>query len=271
MGTLVDRALRIAVASAAAPGAVRFTERQLYYELCRVLGPWHRAPRRPAFTVAPTVRYPDFRAALCRLGDVPGLLPAAAPPVPGAGRHTPEPDLFDYGLPRLLVCESHDIARMLRANGLPMESACPMFSAAELPLAPGVVEMLARAEGATVYLLHDASPWGLTFPQRLPGLTGLPDGTRVVPLGLRPRQAGSLHLTHGRATTRTVAPPSPTLRLAHAEQRWLERDRFAEVAAVRPASLLRTVHRLVRDVRTRRRPGGVRRARETGFLSWPTR
>lgn len=243
-----DRLLRVAAARAAAPNGLLFTERQLYYELCRTVLPAHRLPRRPGFTVPPVVPYRVFRAALDRIGEVPGLLdpPPARPAVVGA--HTPEPDLFDYGLPRLLVCRSTAVAAMLRANGIPMESACPVVSATELPLAPGITAMLARAHG-TVYVLHDAAPAELAFPDRLPTLTDIPEGVDIVPIGLRPPQTTPLHLTHIRTTGR---------------------GRAVEVESVNPAVLLRSVHRLVRDVP---RPAGtsidIRRARRTGFLTWP--
>ncbi|HEV7652892.1 MAG TPA: hypothetical protein VGP26_32450 [Actinophytocola sp.] len=259
-GPVVRRALRVAAVRAGEPGGLRFTERQLYYAVCRVLRPWHLLPRRPGFTVAPPLSYRDFRAALDRHGPVPGLL-APEPPRAGVARHTAEPDLFDYGLPRLLVSEPAGIAHMLRANDLPMESACPVFDAAELPLDPRLGEMLVRGEG-TIYLLHDASAHGMTFPARLPGLTDVPAGVRVVALGLRPRQAAPLHLTHGRGPARPAAHGP-----RDAEARWLARGRFTEVAAVAPAALLRTVHRLVREVRPVRPQWSI--PREVGFLTWP--
>jgi hypothetical protein len=234
-----------------------------------VLAPFHRLPRRPPFTVAPPLSYSDFRAALARHGSVPGML---GRPVPagGVGRHTAEPDLFDYGLPRLLVCEAAGIAGMLRANGLPMESACPVYDAAELPLDPRVGAMLTRG-GGTIYLLHDASARGLSFPARLPDLTEVPPGVRVVALGLRPRQAGPLHLTHGRPVRRGPAGNGPAVAVSGWELGWLARGRFVEVAAVSPAALLRTVHRLVREVRQGRPALGTRwtTRREAGFLTWP--
>ncbi|MCI3223309.1 hypothetical protein [Streptomyces sp. NP-1717] len=292
---ILDRVLRTAAEKAAEPGQLRFTERQLYYEVCRVLMPWHRAPRRAQFTSAPALTYDAYLAALRRRGpgSVNGLLPPVVPkPRQAAGRHTPEPDLFDYGLPRLLVCESDDIAAMLRANGVPMESACPVYGAGELPLEEGVLRMLSLAERATVYLLHDASARGLTFPARFARSVDVPDGVRVVPLGLRPRQAGALHLVHGRGPAYAAVPaafhtagsgtgrgpgagqgPGQGLafELGRRERDWLRRGRFVEVAAVNPASLLRTVHRLVREVRTpRSQLTELRQVRRAGFLSWPT-
>jgi hypothetical protein len=268
-GPLLRRALRAAAVGAGEPGGLAFTERQLYYALCRVLRPWHRLPRRPAFTVAPPLSYRDFRAALAAHGPVPGLL-APAPPGRGVGRHTTEPDLYDYGLPRLLVCEPAGIAHMLRANDVPMESACPVFDVAELPLDARLGEMLVRGEG-TIYLLHDASAHGMTFPARLPGLTDVPNGVRVVALGLRPRQAAPLHLVHGRGPVSLPGSPPgspPEVAVSGVEDSWLARGRFTEVAAVAPAALLRTVHRLVREVRPVRPQWSIPRG--VGFLTWPS-
>ncbi len=280
---MLDRLLRIAADRAGAPSGIRFTERQLYYELCRTVSPLHRMPSRLPGTLPAPVSYPAFEAALRRCGELPGLLTLTPPRIRPAGRHTPEPDLFDYGLPRLLVCESEAVAQMLRANGLPMESACPVLSASELPLDPGITRMLTRTGRSAVYLLHDASTEGLTFPARLRELTDIPPGIRVVPLGLRPRQVRALHLTHQRsvAPTATAAQhisPERTLehgiveggRVDSSEAVWLHRGRVVELEAVRPAALLRTVHRLVREVPpTRSAVAELRRVRTAGFLTWP--
>ncbi|MET8798871.1 hypothetical protein ABZV91_20980 [Nocardia sp. NPDC004568] len=313
---VLDRLLPIAAAGAAAPSGLRFTERQLYYELCRLLAPMPRLPRRIAFTVPAPLSFAAFHTALTRHGGVPGLLaPAPARTVP-PGAHTPEPDLFDYGLPRLLLCESHSVAQMLRANGLPMESATPVLSAAELPLDSGVAAMLARG-GGCVHVLHQAGAAGLAFPARAGELAGIPAGVRVVPLGLRPRQAMGLHLFHldgppvdpggppgvpsapdapgpvfdGRGSvprgSGAVGPPEvagggPLPAADHPggepgpgflderEQAWLRRGRIVELEAVHPAVLLRSVHRLVRGVRTPPPPSTrLRHARRSGFLTWP--
>ncbi|WP_083884075.1 hypothetical protein [Nocardia higoensis] len=312
---ILDRSLSRAVVTATAPSGIRITEGQLYYELCRLLAPTHRLPRRLSRTTPAPLRYSTFRAALDRHGPIPEVLAPIEPRPADIGRHTGEPDLFDYGLPRLLICTSHAIAHMLRANGLPMESACPVLSAAELPLHPGLAAMLERVCG-TVYLLHESSAYGLGFAARIRELTALPQNVRIVPIGLRPRQARALHLFHtdapptseavpiaGDSTlpsgdprietgpypeTVTPAPGGPAIAapepagatslsetpsvpaLDAAERRWLARGHTVELEAVRPAALLRTVHRLVRGVRTTREPLlDLRRARTAGFLTWP--
>ncbi|WP_066948935.1 hypothetical protein [Streptomyces lushanensis] len=298
---LLDRALATAVVRAGAPARVRFTERQLYYEMCRVLRPLHTVPRRIPLTPAPPVRYERFEEALRRYGEVPGLLdpvPAGPPPGspsgssagsspgpaagPSAVRRTPEePDLYDYGLPRLLICQSRSVARMLLANDIHLEGACPVLAADGLPLDPRLVAGLGRVDGATVHVLHDASTAGIALTARVragvTGVTGV-DGVRVASMGLVPRHAASLHLVspHGPApgpgpaqTDDGQALPSA---LGPRERDWLAGGRFAEVESVPPARLLRTVLRVVRGPRMPSHSlwTGLRELRTAGFMTWPT-
>ncbi|MFD7314715.1 hypothetical protein [Streptomyces sp. NPDC059883] len=274
---LLDRALATAVARAGAPGRIRFTERQLYYELCRVLRPSHAVPRRLPLTPAPPVRYERFEEALRRHGAVPGLLapvPASAdaprdPSGPSAPSAPSEPDLYDYGLPRLLVCQSRQVARMLLANDVHLEAACPVFAADDLPLDPRLVTGLGRVDGATVHVLHDASVDGIALAARVRDAV---PGVRVSSMGLVPRHATALHLISPRGPAPGSGPPALPAALEPRERDWLAEGRYAEVESVAPARLLRTVLRLVRGPRT---PGhsvwtGLRELRTAGFMTWPT-
>ncbi|WP_395358699.1 hypothetical protein ACHGLA_02315 [Streptomyces sp. YH02] len=283
---VVDRAITAAAARAAAPGGLRFTERQLYYETCRVLSPGSAFLRgRVPGTPAPALRLPAFTRALEERGreTVPGLLP----PLPGpAARVEPsrssestestessEPDLYDYGLPRLLFCQDRSIAGMLLANHVHLEAACPVFAATDaLPLHPRLLASLRRAEDATVYVLHDASTAGVAFPARVRAGLGPVPGVRVVSLGLVPRHAAALRLPAGRgpaAGPADLATLPAALRAREAD--WLADGRFAEVAAVPPDRLVRTVLRLTRGPRPPRDSlwSGLRGLRGTGFMTWP--
>ncbi|MCB5181665.1 hypothetical protein [Streptomyces antimicrobicus] len=289
---LLDRALTAAAARAAAPGGLRFTERQLYYETRRVLSP------------AVPLRLAAFTRALDARGreNVPGLLPPArplsptptptpapmptsttapAPPPsaeadPGAGPGAgPEPDLYDYGVPRVLLCQDRDTAAMLLANHVHLEAACPVLAAPDaLPLDPRLLAALGRTPDATVHVLHDASPAGVLLPARvraaLPG--DGPARVRVSSLGLVPRHAAALGLPSGRGPAPAAgAEAGWPAGLLPREVAWLARGRFAELAAVSPARLLRTVLRQTRGgrpVRGALRPG-LREMRDSGFLTWP--
>ncbi|MFJ6087099.1 hypothetical protein ACIQI8_37515 [Streptomyces sp. NPDC092369] len=326
---LLERAIALAAQRAAAPGNLRFTERQLYYETCRVLRPTPAPVRRIPHSPAPPLRLSRFTEVLHGAewaAGLPGLLPAPMSGVPTIGGPAREPDLYDYALPRLLICQDRAIAQMLLANHVHLEAACPILSAEDdLPLDPRLVTALERAEGATVHVLHDASPAGIALPGRVreesgqvasrargrsgPGLAPVGDGpgpefapvraelggvpagvpqdlgaasarvseglaalpVRVVSLGLVPRHARTLGLVAGRRP-RPVPPLGPLPPgLRPAEVDWLSAGRFAEVAAVPPAKLLRAVLRLTRGPRPARHSvwGELRGLRTAGFMTWP--
>ncbi|MEV6421931.1 hypothetical protein [Streptomyces sp. NPDC051662] len=281
---LLDRALATAVGRAGAPGRIRFTERQLYYEMCRVLRPPRMVPRRLPLTPAPPVRYERFEEALRRRGPVPGLL-TSAPATASASARVPrepsgtpepaeisepsEPDLYDYGLPRLLVCQSRQVARMLLANDVHLEAACPVFAADDLPLDPRLVAGLGRVDGATAHVLHDASVDGIALTARVRDAV---PGARVSSMGLVPRHATALHLISPRGPAPGPGPLPLPAGLEARERDWLTEGRFAEVESVPPARLLRTVLRLVRGPRTPSHSvrAGLRELRTAGFMTWPT-
>ncbi|MFF4764019.1 hypothetical protein [Streptomyces sp. NPDC001292] len=266
---LLERAITAAARSAASPGNIRFTERQLYYETCRVLRPTPAPVRRIPHSPAPPLRLSRFTEAL-RGREPAGLLPlpAATPTIGGPSR---EPDLYTYGLPRLLICQDRSIARMLLANHVHLEAACPVLSAEDdLPLDTRLVEALERTEGATVHVLHDASPAGIALPARVREALG-PVPVRVASLGLVPRHAEALRLVSGRRPG-PVPPLGPMPSgLRPSEVDWLAEGRFAEVAAVPPARLLRAVLRLTRGPRPARRSAwsDLCDLRTAGFMTWP--
>jgi hypothetical protein len=267
---LLERAITVAARRAAAPGNLRFTERQLYYETCRVLRPTPAPVRRIPYSPAPPLRLSRFTEAL-RGREPAGLLPApaAAPTIGGPAR---ELDVYAYGLPRMLVCQDRSIAGMLLANQVHLEAACPVLSAEDdLPLDPRLTEALERAEGATVHVLHDASPAGIALPARVREGLGPAPGVRVASLGLVPRHAAQLRLVSGRRPG-PLAPLGPLPRgLRPTELDWLADGRFAEVAAVPPARLVRAVLRLTRGPRPPRHSvwSDLRDLRTAGFMSWP--
>ncbi|MFB7325018.1 hypothetical protein [Streptomyces sp. NPDC056190] len=269
VGLLLERAITTAAQRAAAPGNIRFTERQLYYATCRVLCPAPAPVRRIPHSPAPPLRLSRFTEVL-RGREPAGLLPAptVAPTIGGPSR---EPDLYVYGLPRLLICQDRSIARMLLANHVHLEAACPVLSAEDdLPLDTRLVEALERTEGATVHVLHDASPAGIALPARVRQELG-PVPVRVASLGLVPRHAQALRLVSGRRPG-PLSPLGPMPSgLRPSEVDWLAEGRFAEVAAVPPARLLRAVLRLTRGPRSAHRSvwSDLRDLRTAGFMTWP--
>ena len=116
-----------------------------------------------------------------------------------------------------------------------------------------------------MYVLHAAGPSGYAAVEHVRRWAG---ELRVQPLGLRPVHAAALHLTAGPREARTDL--DAPVGLEPWEVRRLRAGRSVEVAAVNPARLLRTVHRLVRgQTRTRRRSARLRQLQAAGFMTWP--
>ncbi len=294
-------------------GRLHYTERQLYYELCRTVRPvpglstplalrafalgllpsllFLRQPQRAAglamadLLVVATLRlmhawpatrpvplpYEAFLATLAtyraRCGEPPGLLPPAgllhlAPP--GS-----EPDLLDYGLERVLICQHDDLAHMLLANRFPMEVKCAVLSLSS-GLPDPIRAMLARTPGATVSLLHDASMEGLGLVDSLRDALEIPAAVRVAAIGLRPAHAMQLRLFARRA-----APPPDTgadwpAYLSPQEKLWLGQGWQAELAAIHPLRLLLKLRRILTgNLPPPWRLFDLRRDREIGFMTWP--
>ncbi|WP_035859139.1 hypothetical protein, partial [Kitasatospora cheerisanensis] len=239
---------------------------QLYYETDRTLFPLHRGPHRLRYTTRPLLSAERFAASLARQPRLP-VLPGLVEPRPH--RPGPEGDLYDYAFPRLLVCQDPAIAAMLLANRLHLEGGCPILTAGRLPLEARLVAALERAGDAVVHVLHDASPAGLDLFGRVREHAG--PRLRVRTMGLLPRHAAALHLAALAGQPPCEAAELPA-ELPAAERAWLASGRVAELAAVRPARLLRTVLRTVRGggFAPPARPAAPTRARDTGFLTWPT-
>lgn len=244
-----------AAARAAHPGGVRFTERQLYYEVCRQLRPAPLAEGFPRTAPAP-ISFEAFRRALDAAGRPAGLVGETAPePLPLEGR---EPDLAAYGLPRMLVCQDPGLARMLVANGFHMELSCAVVAAWPPPAPFGA--MLERARHPRVFALHDASAAGLAWMESLRLRVSAP----LREIGLTPSHAMRLKLIAHRGPRRQL-DPSP--HLSTVERAWLADGWSAEAAALPPARLLRALRRIMLEIVPRSQPTPPHR--DVGFLTMP--
>ena len=314
----LDAALPPSIARAAAPWNTYYTERQLFYEVCRTLRPMPgllapqsalsagvglapallacRAPRRAwrlatadALVVGalwgirnwPYVRslpcrYEDVTAALARYrarhGEPDGLLPPA-PPLPLARYyHNLEYDLADYGVARVLVCQSPAIAHMLLANRFFMDMKCAILALPNAtPLPDNIAAMLARSPDAQVFVLHDASAEGLALADPIGPQLAAPAGVPVRSIGLRPTHARRLHLF----ATRMPATPDSNApwyrRLSPHERAWVQQGLWAEVAAISPPDFLLKLRRIISG--NILRPGNLLNLvhkRHSGFMTWPT-
>jgi len=231
-------------------GRIFYTRRQLYYEFCRVVRErFLPSPPLPRVRSArPLVSIERFDLALNRHTALHGT-PEGLLETPGTmhlsidGR---EPDLADYGLPRLMICEDREIAGMLIANGIHIELSCAVLGLRDsVPLPDFLCAMLARADQPQVYFLHNADPGSLSLVRVLPRRLGLPRGITLSSIGLRPAHAIRMRLaaTRHKSTWALHAMALPDL--TDREEAWLRSGWRVEVAAVRPIDILRMVRNAV--------------------------
>ena len=279
-----EKALQISISNLQGIGRFYFTPKQLFYEFCRqirsplgmetgtvavlfglslvpamlmrknslsllagsglVLGGL-AAFRNLPHTLSPPVSWENFAkllAAYLRNSEIEGLLK-----IEQAVRFTDKfpGDLTLYGLPRVLVCESDEIAQVLRANQFHLQTPCAVLSLSEAePLNEPVKKMLARAEQPEVFFLHDASLWAFSLLRTLRKRLELPEEIPLRPLGLRPVHARRLHLFEAEKLLLPV-DLSGFDNLSESEKEWLGHGNRAEVAAVPPVRLMRVLRRLI--------------------------
>lgn len=170
---------------------------------------------------------------------LPSPVPRPAPTPRGA-----EPDLTAYSFDRALVVDKADTAAMLVANNFHFENNCAILSADGYPydVAATVMTMLRRNPELKVFALHDASAEGCALPLRLREERWFPEANiRVIELGLLPRHAQKMAML---TLAGAAAVVLPALRgpLTAEEIAWLEKGESAELAAMRPARLMRATY-----------------------------
>jgi hypothetical protein len=148
-----------------------------------------------------------------------------------------------YGFDRALVTDRAETAAMLVANNFHFENNCAVLSADGYPydVAPTVLSMLRRNPQLQVFAIHDASVEGCALSELLRGPAWFPDPSiQVTDLGLRPRHAQQLGLVLMRERQRTV-PEAVQHLLTPDDVQWLTTGNVAELAALRPARLMRAI------------------------------
>jgi hypothetical protein len=161
----------------------------------------------------------------------------------------------------------------LIANNFHFENNCAILSVNGYPqdIAETVLTMLRRNPGLRLFALHDASWEGCRLPLLLRGERWFPDtAVQIVDLGLRPRHVSMMKLItlKGQPQRGEAALPTP---LTPEEQSWLEAGNTAEVAALRPARLMRSVYQGFARARQLDSEGGsdASGAGDTGFIWIP--
>jgi hypothetical protein len=294
-----DEWFKNAIDGVSGDGTVRFTTRQLWYEINR---PWTDPPvhpgRRPFLAYAAGGALPGMAATvflpgpaaytLAGAGALAGLgvrayrrwrerrQPAPGPgsphipfdaflgrylarwtevngPVPGllppreahpAGRTQVPADVASPPPSQVVVTDTWETAAILVANGFHERQGCVVLSLDGYPdgEAQAVKEALRRTPGLTVHALHNATPAGCQLPLTLRQPEWFPDpAVRMVDLGLRPAIAWRVRVPPLPGPP-VLRPPLPAWLLSEGELAWLAHGNTAELAALRPAQVLRAAH-----------------------------
>jgi hypothetical protein len=210
--------------------------------------------RSPAPPRPPRIPFPAFQTDYlgrwaAAHGDPPGLLPPReaqrlAPPreVPG--------DVAAFSFDRAVVTDRWETAAMLVANRFHFEHNCAVLSHDGYPdgIADTVRTMLRRNPALTVFALHDASPGGCLLPLLLREPGWFPDASvRIVDVGLRPAMVRQLRMP---VVDVRVGPLPPRMAevLPPEDVAWLAEGHVGELAALRPAQVMRAVHQAIAAV-----------------------
>ena len=159
-------------------------------------------------------------------------------------------DISVYSFDRLVVCDNAEIAQMLIANNFHFENNCAVLSITGYPqsIFDTVLEMLRRNPDLKVYVLHDASPNGVSLVHQLSTSSKWFRDTNVMifDLGLMPRQILSSRDMFVRKSQESAQqsqnlPEAVRQDLSGEELKWLDAGNFVELESFTPQKILQVV------------------------------
>ena len=162
-------------------------------------------------------------------------------------------DITSYSFDRVVVCQSREVANLLIANNFHFENNSAVLSIDGYPenIFDTVMEMLRRNDDLKVYVLHDASPKGVSVVNTL---STNPDwfantansNVTIYDLGLLPRQVfnySNFFIQISEYYTRLAQelPSEIKQNLTTEEIKWLEAGKYVELESLTPQRILRVI------------------------------
>lgn len=162
-------------------------------------------------------------------------------------------DITSYSFERVVVCDSREIANLLIANNFHFENNSAVLSIDGYPenIFDTVMQMLRRNDNLKVYVLHDASPSGVSVVNTI---STNPDwfsntsnsSVTIYDLGLLPRQVFNnsnffTQISENFAREAQELPSQVKQDLTEEEIKWLETGKFVELESFTPQRLLRVI------------------------------
>ncbi|MEO0687197.1 MAG: MFS transporter permease, partial [Cyanobacteria bacterium J06649_11] len=162
-------------------------------------------------------------------------------------------DITSYSFERVVVCDSREIANLLIANNFHFENNSAVLSIDGYPenIFDTVMQMLRRNDNLKVYVLHDASPSGVSVVNTI---STNPDwfsntsnsSVTIYDLGLLPRQVFNnsnffTQISEDFAREAQELPSQVKQDLTEEEIKWLETGKFVELESFTPQRLLNVI------------------------------
>ncbi len=240
-----EKALQTSIRNLQSFGRICFTPKQIYYEFCRTLNSPFRLLTFGNKTIKPPIsfeRFAQLLEAYLQNNELKNLLEIK--PNIEFTRNVPN-DLTLYGLPKILVCETDEIAQMLRANQFHLQTPCAVLSLSEAtPMPESFHKMMTKAENPQVYFLHNANLEAFSLIKHLRQTIAAQTDIPLRPIGLRPIHAMRLQLFANKTNSQAFDFSEPSY-LHNDEKKWLLDGNSAEVSAISPVRLLRVLRRII--------------------------
>jgi hypothetical protein len=162
------------------------------------------------------------------------------------------PDISAYSFDQVVICDNAAIAQLLIANNFHFENNCAVLSITGYPqsIFDTVMQMLSRNPNLKVYVLHDASPQGVSLVHQLRTNPNWfqNENVMIYDLGLQPRQIFKLRRAFVQGSQESAQqakqlPPEVRQRLSRDELAWLDAGNFVELESFSPQRIIQVLNR----------------------------
>ena len=162
-------------------------------------------------------------------------------------------DITTYSFDRVVVCDNAEIANLLIANNFHFENNSAVLSIDGYPqnIFDTVMEMLRRNDNLKIYVLHSASPSGVSVVNTLSTnsdwfANNSNSNVTIYDLGLLPRQVFNnsnffTQISEDYAREAQELPSDIKNDLTEKEIKWLEAGKYVELESFTPQRLLKVV------------------------------
>ena len=200
------------------------------------------------FVVTPE-KFQDYLSSWKAVNPIDGILTLSEQSLPTSMNS----EITAYSFDRVVICDSAEIANLLIANNFHFENNSAVLSIDGYPenIFDTVMQMLRRNDNLKVYVLHDASPNGVSLVNTLSTNPNWFSNTSnsnitIYDIGLLPRQVFKnpnffTQISEDSAREAQELLSQVKQDLTDKEIKWLEAGKFVELESFTPQRLLRVI------------------------------